>query len=268
MNLLFIGDMVGKSSRKAAKRVIPEIRKKYNCSFVIANAENVAAGAGISEKCVKDLSQYINVITLGDHVWDQKNFENEIKSFDNVLRPSNLNPKQPGRGYGIFKMPAGGEIAVINLLGRTFMKTPAMCPFLEIDRILSLIPSYVKCILVDFHAEATSEKLAMGRYLEGKVTAVLGTHTHVQTADAIVWEKGTAYISDVGMVGAEDSILGREIDKVLYKFTTDMPTRLDVVEKGIVRFCAVVLSYDLTTGKASGITPISQLVDVESEIDL
>ncbi len=263
MNLLFIGDIVGKGGRKAVKKLVPELRQKFGCVFCVANGENCASGSGITEKCVKDISQYADVITLGDHVWDQKNFEQEIKSLHNVIRPANINPKQPGKGYGIFKIPAGGEIAVINLMGRTFLKSSALCPFTEIDRILKEIPSYVKCILVDFHAEATSEKLAMGRYLNGKVTAVLGTHTHVQTADAMVFKGGTAYITDVGMVGAEESILGRSIENVIYKFTTDMPTRLEVVETGSMRFCAAVISYDMKTGRASAITPLSILTDVE-----
>lgn len=260
MNLLFIGDIVGKGGRKAVKKLVPELRQKYGCVFCIANGENCAAGAGITEKCVKDISQYVDVITLGDHVWDQKSFEQEIKGLSNIIRPANLNPRQPGKGYGIFKIPAGGEIAVINLVGRTFMKNPVLSPFIEIDRILKEIPSYVKCILVDFHAEATSEKLAMGRYLDGKVTAILGTHTHVQTSDAMLFKRGTAYITDVGMVGAEESILGRNIEDVIYKFTTDMPNRLEVVEKGDIRFCAVVVSYDMKTGRASAITPISILL--------
>lgn len=263
MNLLFIGDIVGKGGRKAVKKLVPELRQKYRYAFCVANGENCASGSGITEKCVKDISQYTDVITLGDHVWDQKNFEQEIKGLHNVIRPANINPKQPGKGYGIFKVPAGGEIAVINLMGRTFMKNSALCPFMEIDRILKEIPSYVKCILVDFHAEVTSEKLAMARYLDGKVTAVLGTHTHVQTADAAVLKGGTAYITDVGMVGAEESILGRSIENVIYKFTTDMPNRLEVVETGSMRFCAVIVSYDMKTGRASAITPLSILIDIE-----
>lgn len=264
MNLLFIGDIVGKGGRKAVKILVPELRKKYGCVFCIANGENCAAGAGITEKCVKDISpEYVDLITLGDHVWDQKSFEHEINLFPNVIRPANLNSKQPGKGYGIFKVLAGGEIAVINLLGRTFMKTSAQCPFTEIDKILKEIPSYVKCIFVDFHSEATSEKLAMGRYLDGRVTAVFGTHTHVQTADSTIFKGGTAYISDVGMTGAVESILGRKIEDVVYKFTTDLPNRLEVVENGNIRLCAAVVTYNMKTGQATAITPISPVVEVE-----
>ncbi len=262
MNLLFIGDIVGKGARKAVKTLVPEIRHQYCCSFVVANGENSASGSGITDKCIKELSESVDVITLGDHVWDQKNFDNDIRGFSNVIRPANLNPHQPGRGYGVFKNPAGGEIAIINLIGRTFMKAPAFCPFLQVKKILEELPSYVKCILVDFHAEVTSEKITMGRYLDGKVTAVLGTHTHVQTADACVHSGGTAYITDVGMVGGQESVIGRKISSVIHKFTTDMPCRLEVVETGKIRLDAVIISYDMKTGRATAIKPISVVTEI------
>ncbi|MCP4176703.1 MAG: YmdB family metallophosphoesterase [bacterium] len=264
MNLLFIGDIVGKGGRQAVKRLVPELRQKYSCSFCIANAENSACGAGINEKCIKDLNDVVDVFTLGDHVWDQKTFANEIKGIKNVVRPANVNPIQPGKGFDVFRVPAGGEVAVINLMGKVFMRNSSFCPFMEVDKILKKLPSTVKCILVDFHAEATSEMLAMGRFLDGRVTAVLGTHTHVQTADARVFEKGTAYITDVGMVGADFSILGRSVDDVLYKFTTDMPNRLNVIEKGIMRFDAAVVSYNMSSGKATEIKPLSILIDLDT----
>ena len=261
MNLLFIGDIVGKGGRRAVKELVPEIRKKYNCSFCIANGENMANGSGINEKCIKDIPEgTIDVITLGDHVWSQKSFQNEILHLKNVIRPSNVHPIQPGKGYGIFRVPAAGEVAVINLQGQVFMKESPFSPFMEVERILKLLPSTVKCIFVDFHAEATSEKLAMGRFLDGKVTAVVGTHTHVQTGDPEVLPGGTAYLTDLGMVGAHESILGRDIKNVLYKFTTGMPNRLEVVEKGIIRLDGAVISYDLSTGKANKIIPISEKV--------
>ncbi|MCF7792148.1 MAG: YmdB family metallophosphoesterase [Victivallales bacterium] len=265
MNLLFVGDIVGKGGRKAAKTLVPEIRRKYNCSFCIANGENSAGGSGINEKCINDLlgsDGYIDVITLGDHVWAQKSFAQEIKSQKNVLRPANLNPKQPGYGYKIFRVPAGGEIAVINLLGTIYMKDGIWCPFEEITGILNRLPSRIKCIFVDFHAEATSEKIAMGRLLDGKVTAVLGTHTHVQTADAVILPGGTAYITDAGMVGADFSILGRSVEDVVSKFTDGMPRRLNVVEKGIIRLDAVVVSYNIKTGRAEKIQPVSCKIQV------
>jgi len=264
MNILFVGDVVGKGGRKAVKELVPELRRQYHCSFCIVNGENMAAGAGVNEKCIKDICDggFVDVVTLGDHVWGQKTFQKEIIHMKNVIRPANVNPIQPGRGYGVFRIPAGGQVAVINLIGRVFMKETGLCPFGEVQRILDSLPSTVKCIIVDFHAEATSEKLAMGRFLDGKVTAVLGTHTHVQTADSEVYSGGTAYITDVGMVGADSSVLGREIDDVLYKFTTGMPNRLNVVEQGIIRLDGAVVSFDVSTGRATKIEAVSAKLNI------
>ncbi len=256
MNLLFIGDVVGKGGRLAVKSLVPELRRQYNCSFVITNVENVAGGAGISASCLTDFAGVVDVYTSGDHVWDQKGFDEEIERFTNFLRPANYHKKQPGKGYDVFRNPGGGEIAVINLLGKVFMKESSSCPFETVETILAALPATVKTIIVDMHAEATSEKAAMAHFLDGRVTAVLGTHTHVQTADATVLPKGTAFISDVGMTGSFNSILGREIESVLRKFTSGMPQRLPVVEKDI-RLDAVVISYDMNTGKASEIKNIS-----------
>jgi len=256
MNLLFIGDVVGKGGRLAVRGLVPELRKQYNCSFVIANIENVAAGAGISASCLPDFAGCVDVYTSGDHVWDQKGFEEEIKRLDNFLRPANYNKRQPGKGYDVFRNPGGGEIAVINLLGKVFMRESSSCPFETVETILAAIPPTIKTILVDIHAEATSEKAAMAHLLDGRVTAVVGTHTHVQTADAVVLPKGTAFISDVGMTGSANSILGREIEAVLRKFTSGMPQRLPVVDKDI-RLDAVVISYDMNTGRATEIKNIS-----------
>lgn len=262
MNILFIGDIVGKGGRKAVLQLVPELRRQFNCSFCIANAENIAGGAGLTTSCLSEIPKgIVDVFTTGDHVWDQKGFESEIGSLANVLRPANMSVRQPGKGFGVFKNPGCGEIAVVNLLGKVFMKESAYCPFETAEKILSQIPKTVKCIVLDFHAEATSEKAAMAYWLDGRVTAVIGTHTHVQTADAAVLPKGTAFISDVGMVGALASILGRDINAVLQKFTTGMPVKLTVVEKGI-RLNAVVISYDPNTGHATEIKNIS----VQSEI--
>jgi metallophosphoesterase (TIGR00282 family) len=261
MNILFIGDIVGKGGRKAVKELVPELKKEFNCSFVIANAENIAAGAGLAAKSLNDLSECINVFTAGDHVWDQKNFVQEITQFKNVLRPANMSKEQPGKGFGVFRNPASGDVAVINLMGKVFMKDSAYCPFETAEAILSEMPKTVKCVIVDFHTEATSEKAAMARFLDGKVTAVIGTHTHVQTADAKIFSGGTAFLSDVGMVGAEYSILGREVDAVLKKFTTGMPVRLPVVEKGI-RLDAAIVSYDVKTGRATDIRIVSRMSSV------
>lgn len=258
MNLLFIGDIVGSGGRAAVKALVPELRREFNASFVVANAENCAAGNGMTTRCLAEMSDAVDVFTGGDHIWDQKGFDAEIRNLAQVIRPANLSSKQPGRGFGVFRNPAGGEVAVINLLGKVFMRDSAYCPFETVERILGELPHSVKNIFVDFHAEATSEKLAMGYFLEGRVTAVLGTHTHVATADALVLPGGTAVQTDVGMVGAARSVLGREVDDVLYKFTTGMPGRLNVVDAGPIRLDGAVIRYDYQTGRATGIERFSR----------
>ena len=262
MNLIFLGDVVGKGGRNAVKKLLPDLRREFNAQFAVVNGENSAAGNGMTGSCVKELLEVADVITCGDHVWDQKGFENEIQLYPQVIRPANLSDLQPGKGYSVFRNPAGGEIAVIALMGKTFMRESAYCPFETVEKILAKLPSTVKTILVDFHSEASSEKLAMGRFLDGKVTAVLGTHTHVQTADAKVFPGGTAVISDAGMCGAEFSILGREVAAVLRKFRTGMATRLPVVENGDIRVDGVCVTFDVNTGRASAITPISRIVNI------
>jgi len=263
LNLLFVGDVVGKGGRSAVKALVPELKRKYNCSFCIVNAENSANGAGLTASTIHDMQDYADVFTAGDHVWDQKSFENEIVEIKNVVRPANVSIMQPGKGWDYYRNQAGGDVAVISLTGRVFMKDSAYCPFETVTRILKMIPCTVKCIIVDFHTEATSEKAAMAWFLDGRVTAVLGTHTHVQTADARILPNGTAFISDVGMVGGEDSILGRSIPDVLRKFRSGMPVKLSVVEKGPIRLCAAVVSYELNTGRAVNIQPVSEIYNAE-----
>jgi len=263
MNLIFIGDVVGKGGRTAVCRLVPELRREFNAQFVIVNGENSAAGSGLSGTCVRELLTVADVVTGGDHTWDQKGFENEIRQFDRMIRPANAPKCQPGRGWGIFRHPVSGEVAVISLTGKVFMRDGATCPFETVDHILTKeIPSTVKTIIVDLHAEATSEKIAMAAYLDGRVTAVLGTHTHVQTADGRIGPGGTAAISDVGMAGADYSVLGREVESVVKKFVTGMPTRLPVVEKGIIRVDGVVIGYDPESGLARDIRPFSRRVEV------
>lgn len=261
MNILFIGDIVGHCGRSAVQQLVPELRREFNISMVIANAENVAAGAGLTGGCLKELRKAVDFFTAGDHVWDQKDFEKEINGIHDIVRPANLSSLQPGTGMKIVRNPVAGEIAVIALQGKVFMRDSAYCPFETAEKLLSEIPGSVKTILVDFHAEATSEKIAMGYFLDGKVTAVLGTHTHVQTNDAKILAGGTAYLTDTGMVGAEYSVLGREVQEVVKKFRTGMPRRLPVAE-GPVRLDACVISYDHITGRANSITPISRITEV------
>lgn len=263
MNLMFIGDVVGKGGREAVCKLVPELRREFNCQFVVVNAENAAAGSGLTAGCARELLEAADVLTTGDHVWDQRGFDAEIVRFDRVLRPANLNKGQPGRGWNVYRNPAGGDLAVINLQGRIFMREPAGDPFETADRILNEeLPKTVKSIFVDFHAEATSEKLAMGYFLDGRVTAVFGTHTHVPTADALILPGGTARQTDVGMAGAVTSVLGRSVEDVLFKFTTGMPNRLAVVEKGPIRLDGTVVTYDHASGRASAIRPFSREITI------
>ncbi len=261
MNVLVIGDMVGKGARKAAIALVPSLLREYDCCFCIANGENMAGGGGMTRRCLNSLDEAkINVVTGGDHMWDQRELAEVIGLFPNVLRPANVSAVQPGRGYGVFTVPGHRQrIAVISLLGRTFLNTQANCPFEAADRILDELQDQ-KIIFVDFHAEATSEKIAMGRYLDGRVTAVLGTHTHVPTADEQIFAGGTAFQCDLGMVGARDSVLGRAIAPVLQRFSTGMPARFTVVETGI-RLQGTVVSLDPDSGQATAIQRISRDFD-------
>ena len=263
MRLLFLGEVVGKGGRAAVKQLLPELRRRFNAQFAVVNGENSAAGAGLTGSCVRELAAVADVITAGDHTWDQKGFDLEINQFRNVIRPANLSKLQPGRGWGVYQNPAGGEVAVISLLGKVFMRESAYCPFETVERIVEQeLPRSVKTILVDFHAEATSEKIAMAHFLDGKVTAVLGTHTHVQSADARILPGGTAALSDAGMCGADASVLGREVESVLKKFRVGIPVRLPVVDKGVFRVDGAVVTCDAVSGRASEIVTFSERVEI------
>ncbi len=263
MNVIFVGDVVGSGGRAAVKALLGDVKREFNAHFAIVNGENSAAGAGLTAKCVEELaSAGANVITGGDHTWDQKSFEGEAGHLKNFIRPANFSAMQPGAGFGIWNNPAGGDVAVISLLGKVFMRESACCPFETAEKILREIPQRVTSIFVDFHAEATSEKIAMARFLDGRVTAVVGTHTHVQTADAAVLPGGTALLSDVGMTGADESVLGRSVDDVCRKFRTGMPCRLTVVDKGRFRMDFAVVSYDHLSGKATAIKNYSRYVEL------
>lgn len=259
MNILILGDIVGKPGREVVKTLLSNLRQEFALSYVIANGENVANGGGFTSPTISELLSYCDVVTSGDHIWDQKGFEKEIIKFPKLLRPANVNKAHPGKGFIIERLPIGGEIAIINLQGRVFMREVQYCPFETIDRILreEKLPPLV---IVDFHAEATSEKIAMGYFLDGRITAMVGTHTHVQTNDAKILPKGTAYISDLGMCGAEHSVLGRNVNDVLQKFTIGMPNRLEVEEAGDYQLNGVLLDFDPLSFKARKITPIQRLL--------
>jgi hypothetical protein len=255
MKLLFIGDIVGKPGREIVAALVPKMRAERGIDFVIANGENAAAGAGITGSICKTLLEAgIDVITLGDHVWDQKGFEHEIATFDRVCRPANLPASNPGRDHVIVEKN-GFRLLVCTVLGRSFMGAKADCPFLGADALLKKLAGQFDGALVEIHAEATSEKQALGWHLDGRVTAVLGTHTHVATADASLLRKQTAFLCDVGMTGPHESVLGREIEPVVGRFLDGMPRRFGVAT-GDVRLSAALVEFN-ATGRAERIEWLS-----------
>jgi metallophosphoesterase (TIGR00282 family) len=260
MRLLFIGDVVGSPGRELLETTLPQIRTEYKPQLIIANGENAAGGRGINEKITKQFFQLgINVITMGNHIWDQGEILDFIDDYKNLLRPANLAEEVPGNSYTIINYN-DAKIGVVNLMGRTFMP-PVECPFKAIDRLLEIIKQETDTIIIDFHAEATSEKIAMSWHLAGRVTALLGTHTHVQTADERILPGGTAYISDVGMVGPYDGILGMAREEVIQKFITQLPQRFEVEKQGATQFNAVLIDIDLETGRATTIKRIRYIND-------
>lgn len=256
LKLLFIGDIVGRPGRDLVMERVPRLRQELALDFVIANAENVAAGAGITGKLAKSiLESGVDAITLGDHVWDQRGWETEIATMDQVCRPANLPKSNPGWDHVIIEK-RGFRVAMFTVLGRTFMGLKADCPFLCADRMIEQLRSQADAIVVEIHAEATSEKIALGWHLDGRVTAVLGTHTHVPTADACVLPKGTAFMCDVGMTGPYASVLGREVAPVVAKFIEGMPHRFEVAE-GDVRLSGALVEISASTTRAKKIELLS-----------
>jgi len=255
VNVLIIGDIVGKPGRMIIRNKLNTLIEQEDIHFCIANGENAAAGAGITEKIARELFSYgIDVITTGDHIWDRKEKIHVLEVCKNILRPDNYSPLAVGKGHVIEYTKLGNPVGVINLLGRVFMK-PRGCPFRGVKKILDSLLKETKLIFVDMHAEATSEKIAMGWYLDGKASAVVGTHTHVATADERILPGGTAYISDLGMTGPHESILGRKIDCVLKAIVTQMPTRFNVAESD-VRINGVKIVVDSQSGRAESIKRI------------
>lgn len=259
MRILFFGDIVGKPGRKGISRILPELIARYEIELVGANVENAAGGFGITREVYQQLLEIgLDFMSSGNHIWDKKELAQALNEFDRLVRPANYSEKAPGTGSILLKTNQA-PIAVLNLAGRVFME-PAENPFLVVDQILQEIPQEIKIILVDFHAEATSEKVAMGLYLDGRVSAVLGTHTHIQTADERILPKGTAYITDTGMCGPRDSVIGIRYDQVLEKFITGIPHRFEVAS-GPILINAVVLDLDPKTGKANSIERINRILE-------
>jgi metallophosphoesterase (TIGR00282 family) len=256
MQILFIGDIVGRPGRRVVRELLPGVVKEYGVDLVIANAENAAAGFGITHDTIDELLECgIQLFTTGNHVWDKKEVLGFIDEYPNLLRPANFPDACPGIGHAIVKTAGGVPVAVINLAGRVFMP-PADCPFRVAKAIVEKLRSDVPVIIVDIHAEATSEKQAMGWYLDGEVSAVFGTHTHVQTADEIILPGGTAYLTDAGMTGPHNSIIGIEKEMIIDRFLTGMPCRFEVA-RGNVRLQGVVVGIDPQSGKAQSIKRVN-----------
>ena len=255
MRLLFIGDVVGSLGRNTVSDYLPKLKKKYRPQVTIVNGENAASGRGITEKIYKKFLQNgADVITLGNHAWDNRGIFEFIEDAKRMVRPANFPTGVPGVGV-VFVKVNQQELAVVNLQGRSFM-VDLDDPFRKIEELLAKIQKRTPYIFVDFHAETTSEKQAMGWFLDGRVSAVVGTHTHVQTNDARILPKGTAYLTDVGMTGPYDGILGMKKEAVIEKFLTSLPQRFEVVEKGRFILSACVIDVDDKTGQATRIFPI------------
>jgi hypothetical protein len=245
-----IGDVIGRPGRRAVQQFLPGLCHDYAINLVIANGENCAGGIGITSGTARELlDSGVDVLTTGNHVWAKKEIIPYMNGELPILRPLNFPPNAPGRGFLIVK----GAL-IVNLIGRVFVGE-FDCPFRTMDRLLSEIEAETKVIIVDFHAEATSEKVALGKYLDGKVSAVLGTHTHIGTVDAGILPKGTAYVSDVGMVGPEDSVIGVDAEAAIQAFLTGMPHRFSI-SGGPVVFDAVLVEVDVAAGKAISIQRI------------
>ena len=247
MKVMMIGDVVGGPGRRMLKKHLASVRAEKGLAAIVVNAENCAAGSGITAPLAKEVFEAgADAITLGDHTWGQKEFAGQIGSFDRVVRPANFPQESPGRGWCVVTLPTF-RFAVLNLLGRVFMN-PADCPFKAADRALAEMPKDIP-VLVDFHAEATSEKITLGHYLDGRVAAVVGTHTHVQTSDAMILPKGTAYLTDLGMTGPYVSSIGRDLKAVTRKFVTGMPSRFEVAE-GPCTLEGAIIDVDPASRKA------------------
>lgn len=256
MQILFIGDIVGKPGRETVKCFLPDLQKEYRFDLIVANAENASGGRGLTKEVAHELFDAgIHFLTMGNHVWDQKEIIKFIDDERRLIRPANYPKGVPGKGYG-FVINNGIKTGIINLSGRVFL-SPLENPFTTVIQLINKIAVETPVILIDFHAEATSEKVALGWLVNGKVSAVLGTHTHIQTADARVLDQGTAYITDVGMTGPRDSVLGVKKEIVINNFLTQMPVRFEVAG-GINQLNAVVLDIDEKNGKARRIVPLQK----------
>ncbi|MGE5560316.1 MAG: TIGR00282 family metallophosphoesterase [Chloroflexota bacterium] len=260
MKVLFIGDVVGEPGREAVRALLPELMRDEAFDFVIANGENAAGGVGITYETAQHLYDAgVDAITLGNHAWDRREALHLAAEDRRIVRPANYPPGAPGNGGVVLRVRDGLQIGIINLCGRVFSVPNLDCPFRTADALIETLSQETKCIIVDMHAEATSEKSALGWYLDGRVSAVLGTHTHVQTADERILPRGTAYITDVGMTGPRDSVIGMKRELVVERFLNQLPVRFEVAQ-GEAIFSALSLEIDNFSGRATGVRRISRIL--------
>lgn len=257
MRILFFGDIVGKPGRLVLRKRLPSLREEHQADLVIANGENASGGIGLSGDTMRELfGAGIDILTSGNHIWKHKEMYNLLNNEPRIIRPANYPHGAPGNGLVIHELPDGRKIAVMNLLGRTFMDD-IDCPFSKADTLLATIPEDVTVRIIDFHAEATSEKKALSFYVDGKVSAVIGTHTHVQTADAMILQKGTGYITDAGMCGVEESCLGMDPKVIIDRFMTGLPQRFKIA-KGTAHINGLFMDVNEETGLCDDIRLIRE----------
>jgi len=258
MNILCIGDIVGSPGREAVEKLLPTLKEEYKIDLVTANAENAAGGLGLTSRLAKEIFKMgCDALTLGDHVWDKDELREFLSSTDNIIRPANFPQETPGKGWCVVDTASGQKVGIINLLGRVFMRYNVNCPFKELKNLVEKIKEQTKVIVVDMHAEATSEKVALGHFIDGEVSAVVGTHTHVQTADEKILPQGTAYITDLGMTGPQDSVIGQKKEIIIQRFLTTLPEKFQVATDDIM-LSGVVVEIDEHTGKARSIARVQR----------
>lgn len=261
MRILFLGDIVGSPGRDVIKKLVPSFREREKLDAVIANGENAASGSGVTVQTAEELfNSGIDVLTSGDHIWKKKEILEYLDRTDRLIRPANYPDGAPGLGATVVEIKNKGKFAVINLLGRVFMDA-VDCPFLKAEKEIEKLQGETKIIIVDMHAEATSEKVALSWFLDGRVSAVIGTHTHVQTADEKILPKGTAYLTDAGMTGPFDSVIGRRKEPVIERFLTQLPTKFEVADNGLEMHGAII-DIDDKTGKAISIRRVQEKVSM------
>jgi metallophosphoesterase (TIGR00282 family) len=258
INLLCIGDVVGRPGRFVLSQALPALIKRHDVHCVICNVENAAGGSGFTPQLYDKFRRYgVDLITLGDHIYRRLEIIPVLEQSTCMVRPVNFPPGSPGRTFAVAQTRLGPKVAVMSAMGRLFMRPPTDCPFRALDKTLTQIPPDVKIVVVDVHGEATSEKVALGWHLDGRVSVVFGTHTHIPTADERILPNGTAYITDLGMTGPYDSVLGRRKDRVIKHLMTNLPNPFDVAE-GDARLCGILVSVDSATGKATHIERVRE----------